>query len=156
LPAELLLELQTFLSYASRVALRCTCRDLYNKVEHPTTSSLSNTRAYGMIDLLEIERWPEYHGVEYVSVENKQALDRRDFFACCLCLRIRSAGQFSNAMMRGKRGKLGNGTIADRIGRFCLTCGVTSRRYPLGTRLQFGGASQRQGLVCVTCGRFDQ
>jgi hypothetical protein len=126
LPAEILLVTQTFLSYSSHVALRLTCRDLYAKVDDPnrttkrtlsctTPSSRAETKAYSMVDLLEIERWPEYNAAQYRIAESKQPVDYGDFFACCLCLKIRSASKFSNAMMKAKRGKLGNGTVAERM-----------------------------------------
>jgi hypothetical protein len=165
LPTEILLEVQTFLSYGSRIALRLTCRDLYAKVDDPnqttntllrlSTSSGSEIKAYSMVDLLEIERWPEYNAAQYRSAESKQPVDYEDFFACCLCLKIRSASKFSNAMMKGKRGKLGNGTIAERIGRFCIKCGLAHGRYHRGVYLQFGGALGGYGFVCHRCGNFE-
>lgn len=75
-----------------------------------------------MRDLLEIEMWPEYNSAHYRPVELKQPIRGLDFFACYICRRIRCASKFSNAMMEGKRGKLGNGTAAEKAGRFCIPC----------------------------------
>jgi hypothetical protein len=76
-----------------------------------------------MKDLLEIERWSGYNAAQYRPAEPKQPVDYEDFFACCLCLKIRFARKSFNAMIKGKRGKLGNGTIAERSGRFCINLG---------------------------------
>ena len=166
LPAEILLAIQSYLSYGPHLALRLTCRDLYAKIEDPNrniqtnscvpTSDRSKNKAYSMTDLLEIERWPEYNAAEYRPAQPKQPIDQQDFFACHLCLKIRSAGQFSNAMMKGKRGKLGQGTIAERMQRFCITCGLSHQRYRRGTHLQFGGALRRHGFVCSRCDKFKE
>jgi len=107
-----------------------------------------------MADLLEIERWPEYNAPEYEPPESKQP-DLQDFFACRLCLKIRSACKFSNAMMKGKRGKLGTGTVTDRSQRFCIPCGIAHGIYQRGTYLQFGGAVGGYGFVCRGCGKFE-
>lgn len=166
LPAEILLETQRCLSYGSRLALRLTCRDLYAKIEDPNrntesiscapTSHESKIKAYRMADLLEIERWPEYNGADNRPAESRQPVDQQDFFACFLCLKIRSAGQFSNAMMKGKRGKRGNGGIAERMQRFCIPCGLAHRRYQPGTYLQFGGALGGHAFVCAGCDKFER
>jgi hypothetical protein len=78
----------------------------------------------------------------------------RDFFACYLCLKIRSADNFTNTMMKSKRGKLGQGTLAERSKRFCIQCGVSYGQYRPGTYIQFGGAAQSYGFVCWGCGIF--
>jgi len=79
--------------------------------------------------------------------------DWQDFFACHLCLKISSACNFSNAMMKGKRGKLGTGTVAERARHLCIPCGIAHRIYPRGTYLQFGGGRGGQwegtGLCAV-------
>ena len=159
LPSEIMLEIQTFLSYGSDLAVWFTCSDLYAKVEDPnrTTKTLScastsesKIKACSIADLLEIERWPEYNAVEYRPV------NRQDFFACCFCLRICSASKFSNAMIKGKHGKLGNGTIAERIGRFCITCVLAYGRYQRRIHFQFGGALRGHGFLYRGCSKFEQ
>ena len=154
LPAETLLDISGYLSYGSHVALRLTCRMLFAKVEDP--SSGPQGKAYNMADLLEIEQWLEYNAAKYVSFASKQAMAQRDFFACSHCLKICSAGKFSNAMMKGKRGKLGTGTVFERSRRFCIPCGMAHGRYQRGTKFQFGGAFGSYGFVCRGCGEFEQ
>jgi hypothetical protein len=44
-----------------------------------------------------------------MPLKYKQPSGQRDFFACHLCLKIRSADRFANTMMKSKRGKLGQG-----------------------------------------------
>jgi hypothetical protein len=167
LPAELLAEVKTNLSYGSCVALRLTCRALYRKVEDPNrhtngTCSDASTRAgstvrnYDMKDLLEIEMWPEYNSAYYRPAELKQAIRRLDFFACYICRKIRCASKFSNAMMKGKRGKLGNGTAAEKAGRFCISCGIRAGTYKRGDWLQYGGATGSYGFICHRCGTFQE
>lgn len=165
LPAEMLFEIYSCLSYGSRLALRLTCRDLYAKIgdpnlnttnhSHAPTSYPSKLKAYTMADLLEIERWPVYNAAEYRPLQSRQANAGQDFFACFICLRIRSASKFSNAMMKGKRGKLGAGTIAERMRRLCIECGVRTGIYKRKTYIQFGGALGGSGFVCGTCGNFE-
>ncbi|KAF1974520.1 hypothetical protein BU23DRAFT_461388, partial [Bimuria novae-zelandiae CBS 107.79] len=128
-------------------------------IEDPNRAAKGGTskiNAYGMADLLEIERWPEYNAAEHRPAESKQPVDQQDFFACYLCLKIRSASKFSNAMMKGKRGKLGTGSEAEKIGRFCITCGIAHGRYQRGIRIQFRGAFGGHGFVCRSCGNFEQ
>jgi hypothetical protein len=167
LPAELLAEVKTNLSYGSRVALRFTCRTLYHKVDDPnqhtngtysdaSTRAGSTVRNYDMRDLLEIEMWPEYNSAYYRPAELKQPIRGLDFFACYVCCKIRCASKFSNAMMKGKRGKLGNGTVAEKAGRFCIPCGMRVGTYTRGGWLQYGGATGSYGYVCHGCGTFQE
>lgn len=107
-----------------------------------------------MTDLLEIERWPEYNGAEGKLGHEAQPIAGRDFFACYLCLKIRSATKFSNAMMKGKRGKLGSGTIAERWTRFCIDCGCKKKKFSPGTEFNFGGALGGTGFICFDCSIF--
>lgn len=163
LPVETLHKIQALLSYASQLALRLTCHELHAKLIDPTKlitlyprrGNDRIQRTYDIDDLLEIERWPTYMGVlgrpEYV----KQPIAGHDFFACSLCLKLRSAGKFSNAMMKGKRGKLGSGTVEERRSRFCIPCGIAQNRYRRGTELRFGGAGGGYGFVCLKCGSFE-
>lgn len=165
LPVELLLEIQANLSYGSRVALRSTCRELYHKIDDPgrrtngaptrhTNLAKATERGYGMRDLLEIEMWPEYNSARYRPAESRQPIPGADFFACYLCRKIRCASKFSNAMMKGKRGKLGNGSVAERSGRFCISCGIQVGIYKRGDWLQYGGALGSCAFVCRNCGSF--
>ena len=165
LPAEILLEIQSSLSYGSRLALRLACRDIYFKVDDPNRSmsknvsgsSASSTRGtYNMTDLLEIELWPEYNSAQYRPDGFQQPVHQLDFFACYMCRKIRRAGNFANAMMKAKRGKLGNGTVEDKRWRFCIPCGITHGRYIRGTSLRFGGASGGYGFICLGFGQFER
>lgn len=112
------------------------------------------TGGYSMADLLEIEQWPEYNAAKFMPLQCRQP-GQLDFFACHLCLKIRSADRFANAMMKGRRGKLGEGTVEERSKRFCIPCGTTRGKYQRGTYLRFGGASGQHGFVCRRCGRFE-
>lgn len=168
LPADILLCIQDYLSYASRVALRCSCPELRAKVKDPneTTGKESSATArssqpsalpYTMEDLLEIELWPEYNGAP--SREDgslNQPIRGHDLFACHLCLKIRCASYFSNAMMRSKRGKIGLGTTADKVGRFCAPCGAKYGKYIRGVSFMMGGYDGGYGLVCQKCGLYER
>ena len=165
LPVELLLEIQANLSYGSRIALLSTCRELYHKIHDPgrrtngaqtSHTNLAKTieKGYGMRDLLEIEMWPEYHSARDRPAESRQPIPSVDFFACYLCRKIRCASKFSNAMMKGKRGKLGNGSVAEKSGRFCISCGIRVGIYKRGDWLQYGGALGSCAFVCRDCGSF--
>lgn len=74
---------------------------------------------YSMADLLEIEQWLKYNGPKFLPLEHWQRDGWIDFFACHLCLKILSADKLANAMMKGKRGKLGEGNIDEITKRFC-------------------------------------
>jgi hypothetical protein len=118
-PSELIHEISNYMSYGSRLALQLSCRELFAKTDRPDRP----TKGYSMADLLEIEQWPEYNGAKIMPPELKQPVGQRDFFACHLCLKIRSADRFANAMMKGKRGKLGQGTVVERSKRFVYRAG---------------------------------
>jgi hypothetical protein len=151
LPSELIHEISNHMSYGSRLALQLSCSELFAKADRPTRP----TKDYSMADLLEIEQWPEYNRAKLMPPECQQPVGQLDFFACHLCLKIRSADRFANAMMKGKRGKLGQGTVEERSKRFCIPCGTKYRRYQRGTYLQFGGPSAWHGFVCRGCGKFE-
>lgn len=68
-----------------------------------------------------------------------QPIAQADFFACHICSKIRSAEYFSNAMMKGRRGKLSNVPSKERNSRFCIPCGMRSDRYIPGVYIQYGG-----------------
>lgn len=168
LPADILLCIQEYLSYASRVALRSSCPELRAKIKNlngtPRKASFTTARSsqssalpYTMEDLLEVELWPEYNGAP--SREEgalKQPIRGHDFFACHLCLKIRCASYFSNAMMRSKRGKIGIGTTSDKIGRFSAPCGAKSGKYIRGVSFMMGGYDGGYGLVCQKCGEYER
>jgi hypothetical protein len=150
LPVELLQEIQTLLPYASHLALRITCRDLYSKTSRPG-------RSHSMVDLLAIETWPQYNDAMQRPAHLKQPVAGFDFFSCSRCLRIRSAYFFSNAMMKGKRGK--SASTQDKLGRICIPCGIGSGQYRKGVSMMHGGAPvsdmrEHMGVVCQYCGRF--
>lgn len=108
-----------------------------------------------MADLLEIEKWACYDSASSRPEGKQQPIDRLDFFACRYCLTIRPAGYFSNAMMKGKRGKHGLGTLEEKSERFCIPCGVEREIYVPGTYIQFGGAGFKEGFVCRRCTCFN-
>lgn len=150
--------MQSILRYcdnASMIAIALTCRRFHNTVIPPKCS---------MADLVQIERWPCYDRAATAEDHFKQAIDGADFFACYLCLRIRSALKFSNAMMKGKRGKKSLPAIQNsdcRLRRFCIDCGIKSNLYIAGTTFQYGGAwlgwneeGGGYGLVCLQCRQF--
>ena len=151
LPIEILQLISGHLDYASTIAMRETCHDVHKRVTAP--------KDYTMADLLAIERWPEYDGASReVDDHFRQALAGRDFFACYLCKKIRSASQFGNAMMKSTRGKRPSPDKDQRHKRFCVNCAVEHNRWPKGQRVQFGGMSlsfeEGSGIVCCRCGRF--
>lgn len=152
LPPELLQQIQSHLPYPSRLALRLTSRALYLMSGHPGGPS-----SYTMSDLLTIETWPCYHGAASREQHLQRAIAGQDFFACSRCLRIRSALRFSNAMMRGRRGKAS--TLRDRAGRICIPCGIKTGVYRRGDSFDFGGApvfgiEAHRGVVCSFCDEF--
>src|SRR2546423_9797979 len=109
LPPELLNQVLEKSDYASSLALRYTCKRLYLQTSPATTLGSAEAQhkntSYNMSDLLQVEKWPCYDLARQGEDHLKQPLARRDFFACSLCLKIRCASKFSNAMMKGKRGK---------------------------------------------------
>ena len=159
LPPEILQAISSCISYGSQLALKLSCRRPFAIVDDAnphacTDQTTSPNKSYSMADLVEIEQWPEYNAAKFMPAEARQPMGQRDFFACHICLKILSADRFSNAMMKGKRGKLG-GTLLERSKRFCIQCEIVHGRYPPGTYLHFGGASGRYGLLCRPCGRFE-
>ncbi|KAF2738336.1 hypothetical protein EJ04DRAFT_520548 [Polyplosphaeria fusca] len=134
MPTELVLEVQSLLPYASRMALRFTCRALYTKTHDPNLSS-----NYDISDLFNIETWPRYDRAAQRPHGQRQATAGKDFFACAGCLRIRSAKHFSNAMMKGIRAK--RSANDNKQGRICIDCGVQKGVYTKGHSFMFGGAN---------------
>lgn len=136
LSPELLDMIVAFGDYASAVALSWTCRSLHARIT-------TRNQPYTMADLLEIEMWPCYNGAGQPGEEMKQALFGRDYFACHLCLRIRATDKFSNAMMRGKRGKhcySPIGKLSRRKTRFCTDCGIRTGKCIQGMTFGYSGA----------------
>lgn len=168
LPTEILLEVQALLSYGSHLALRLTCRHVYSKIDSQNRAThepmlkpsnfpqLETAKPYSMADLLEIEQWPEYSAAQYAPTFSRQLHYRKDYFACHLCLKIRCSSNFSTAMIKGKRGKLRHGAVANKLQRFCIPCGLACGRYRWGVCFQLGGASRGFGTVCWLCGEFEQ
>ena len=162
LPAELLFLVLDQLNYSSRVALQWTCKQLYSAVDYYAPPDLVKltylVRPYNMIDLLDIEKWSCFSVGQEKSV-SKQPIARLDFFACYICLRIRSAEHFSNKMMKGQRGKLSPSGGLKRIDRLCIDCGVKIGCYCPGTPIRFGGAlgvGGGNGCVCLWCHQFQR
>ena len=147
LPQEMLLYLAKFLTYASTFALRYSCRTFYNIIK--PSENLT------MADLLDIEKWPWYSAGNY---RFRHTLATLDFFACSLCLRLRSPKEFSNAMMRGAKGKNSPNSSVSAIERFCIPCGIKTNKYPRGTKMHYGGPSvcggHGYGVVCRECGQL--
>lgn len=163
LPLEVLLFIVERLSYGSFFALRLTSKGMNALLDLPTTSSSSematNKFDYNMVDLLEIERWPCYNRASEAGEIPKQPIATVDYFACRLCLKIRMAKHFSNAMMKGGRGKGSLNHGSERTKRFCIPCGVSHGLYQRGTSMQVGGALScggGYGIVCLDCGLFKQ
>ncbi|KAF7502071.1 hypothetical protein GJ744_007516 [Endocarpon pusillum] len=119
-----------------------------------------------MSDLLEVEKWPCYDLAGNSEGHLKQALATRDFFACSLCLKIRCASKFSNAMMKGKRGKHSAAASAEkdeRSKRFCIDCGMRYGKCLPGVDFDFGRVKISDGgyelggghgVVCPLCCQF--
>lgn len=132
---ELLASVISFCDNPSIVALSLTCRSLH--------SSLITLPKCNMVDLLTIERWPCYDRAATGEGKLAQPIEGTDVFACHLCLRIRSIAKFTKAMMKGKRGKRCEATnleMSGPLGRFCIDCGIRSKKYIPGTTFQCGGS----------------
>lgn len=160
--------------YSSRLALSCTSKSLRSQTSMAASrGSMSvqiSNESYDMSDLLIVEKWPCHDFVGQREDGVKQPSATEDFFACSLCLKIRCASKFSNAMMKGKRGKHSDAASVDRDERrkrFCIDCGVRYGRYLPGVMFDFGGSvvslwkdGDREelgggyGLVCRQCRKF--
>lgn len=148
------------LDYASLAALELTFKSLCStaksfKNKLPPIRGNAN-KNYTQRDLVEIEKWPIYDGARTAEPHMQQACQGRDSFACSLCLKIRSPAHFSNAMMRGKKGKHDSAT--QKLARFCIDCGISSYRYQPGVSFQYGGGyvMSMYGVVCKKCGLFSE
>lgn len=162
MPLELLDEITGHLGYSSWLALSLTCRALHARIDNPYCTSrgpekslaerLSRSRcpAISTKDLFEIEMWPGYRGETLIGFSN-------DYFACGICIRLRRAKHFTNAMMKGKKGKIGSGTVEQRSRRICMQCCLQLGLITPGTIFRFGGASVlRYGSVCARCRGFEE
>ncbi len=157
LPQELLLKICEDLDYASLVALRLLNHSFYSCI---------TTSAYSMADLINIEIWPVYNraGQSVSEDHERQPCAGLDYFACSYCLRVRSAIHFTNAMMKGKRGKFSPASAVDgRLDRVCIDCCMRYGRITgVGRLIRFGGAcwddsdvnSGEYGIVCAGCRQF--
>ena len=145
LPNELIGIILDSLDYPSKIALQWTSKSLYLAMKGHGLAKTCN-----MVDLLKIERWPNF-SMGQLGKGTKQPVPGLDFFACHICCKIRSAVHFSNAMMKGHRGKLSPVPSRERASRFCIPCGVNFDRYPV---IQYGGTSGGDGIVCCKCGYF--
>jgi len=85
---------------------------------------------------------------------SRQPIPGVDLFACYLCRKIRCASESSNAMMKGMRGKLGNGNVAEKSGHLCISCGIRVGIYKRDDWLQYGGAPGGCASICRRCGSF--
>ncbi|KFY64391.1 hypothetical protein V496_03282 [Pseudogymnoascus sp. VKM F-4515 (FW-2607)] len=106
LPLELLYQITDDLSYGTHLALSFTCRELYARLDpNQKAKSPKLERVYDIEGLLEIELWPEFASSHPEPLEKRKP-DKDDFFACCLCLRIRSGWNFATTNMTGDYGNV--------------------------------------------------
>ncbi|KAF3170320.1 hypothetical protein EYR41_011724 [Orbilia oligospora] len=147
LPNEILLNITDRLSYASFRSLSMTCRSFRILLPLPRPNCTIH-------DLLEIETWTKYHPAKDRQLGSQQP-NSDDYFACSLCLKIKSSDNFSDKMMKGNRGKFANGSDIDSHRRFCIPCGVQRNLYPPGVKLWYGGGKRCFGFVCKVCHRFE-
>lgn len=156
LPLEICLKIIDSLDNASKVALSLTCSRLHRLIN-------SKTITWTMPDLLLIERWPVYDRVGHTEPEAhmKQVVAGCDFFACHCCLRIRDAVHFTNAMMKGARGK--HGSRQEAWKRACIDCMVQLRGVTkAGETIRYGGYEFYDpqgrgggiGILCIICRQF--
>jgi len=151
LPPEALLEVIRPLDNASKAALTLTNHRFHQFIMN--TKHMMLTYPLNMTDLLWIERWPVYDRVGHSSIEGelKQPISGTDYFACCRCRKIRDAIPFTNAMMRGKRGKHGFRLDAEK--RACIDCLIHLGSFTqVGVVIQFGGAILGGGGIGIFCG----
>lgn len=148
LPAELLSIILRHLDNSSKLALQWTCKSLYSVVGGHWFS-----RTYTMMDLLEIERWPCF-STGQKGEGTKRPIARLDYFACHIYFKIRSATYFSNAMMKGHRGKLSPILSPERMRRFCIPCGVRLKALPSRGESPIWRRDWRSGIVCYECHHF--
>ena len=117
---------------------------------------------YTMVNLLQIELWPKFNNIGLPGHQGSglQPCAMSDWFACYICLELRSASHFTNAMMKSKRGKLLPVLSTERCKRFCIDCGIRMGHYGPGMEMEFGGArmlfdrSYGRGVVCCMCRSF--
>lgn len=157
---ELLHHLTSHLTYASHLSLTLTCKTLRARLEDPNQrlpiprASLPDAdtappaKPYTMADLLEIEPWPE-HCIRYRIGHGR--VDG-DYYACKICLRLRSGPHLSQDMMTGEYGKEGTGSVEEKGERFCILCGVEKGLYRRGTMIYIGGVGGGREFVCEGCG----
>ena len=162
LPQELLDQIVKDFKYPSFETLRQTCKSLRHALaidEKPKSAQAESEKAYTMADLLVIETWPRYGGVLSQSGYQRQVMAGRDHFACSICLKIRCASKFSNAMMKGEKGKY-RPPILSAESRFCIPCAIKHQKYRLGQDFDFGGASSTglagRGFICKYCKVFSR
>lgn len=147
LPTEILLIITKELTYASLLSLRMTCRFFRNLLSLPRPNCTIQ-------DLLEIEIWAKYHPARDRPLESQHPT-ADDYFACSRCLKIKSSDNFSDAMMKGSRGKFANGMWINKDTRFCISCGINNEIYIPSTKLFYGGGRRNYGFVCNVCSRFE-
>lgn len=157
---ELLHHLTSNLTYASHLSLSLTCKTLRARLEDPNQrlpiprAPLSDAdtappaKPYTMADLLEIELWPE-HCIRYRIGHGPV---NGDYYACKICLRLRSGPHLSENMMTGTLDKVWAGSVEERGERLCITCGIEKGLYPRGTMIEIGGVGGGRGFLCQGCG----
>lgn len=156
LPLELLYQITGDLSYGTHLALSFTCRELYARLD-PNQKAISQERRrlYNMEDLLEIELWPEFASSHPKPLKNRKP-DKDDFFACYLCLRIRSGWNFASKKMDGVYGKRCDSGMYASQARHCINCGIRTKQYSRGSQFHVGGWKGCHGFVCRFCGGFER
>lgn len=154
IPQELLNTITKDLDYASITYLRWTCKSLYNKVDAANNTGAMerppNGKIYDMYDLVQIELWPCYHPDWYGDHSPKHSVDS---FACSICLKIRPARYFADAMMKSRRRKESDHDA--KLRHFCIACGIKTRRYQpgAGVRLRYGRSDGCEGGCAVVCSK---
>ena len=145
LPNELLHKAISQLLPRDRLALRLTCYNFKNRIP-------AEKPAWNMDDLVLIERWYCYNPV---GLSTLQVRATEDYFACSSCLKIRAARHFSNAMMKGPRGKRCPDPLKNKANtRKCLDCLTKIQHYPTGLLIEYGGLGGGHGFVCRDCYKF--
>ena len=160
LPHEIWRYILHYLDYPGAIALRMTNWDFHR--HFAALNKAHGKVSFTMDDLLQIETWAEYDfaGQSSTPQDAKQACSGLDAFACSVCLRIRDASHFTNAMMKGSRSKERSKGRDRRSDRFCIECGVRGHRFTQpGVPIRFGGRqsgwqNSGYGAICPGCRQF--
>ncbi|KAF2663457.1 hypothetical protein BT63DRAFT_430303 [Microthyrium microscopicum] len=129
LPAELQLEVISYLTFKDTVNLRMTGRKYRYFIPAPSHEQL-------------------------LAAENSEWAIKKNLFTCCHCLQLRPSTKFADKMISGKRARGYKGAPI----RFCIECGLTvpwktsgARGYSRGNKIRILGKPYQ---VCKNCGLF--